>query len=64
MNNILNKNGKVQEETLTGSNSEAVKAKLRGLLYFKETSPSFATSLHSVITLSHTVEGIMNASID
>ena len=35
MNNSLNQNVKVMEETLAGSNSDAVKTTLRCLRYFK-----------------------------
>ena len=41
MNNILNQNGKVLEETLPGSNSNAVKTTLRGPCCFKMTLPPF-----------------------
>ena len=35
MNNVRNKNRKVLEETVVGSNSDAVKTTLTGLHYFK-----------------------------
>ena len=42
MNNMLNQTGEVLEETLAGSNSDAVKTTLGGLRYFKMTLPHFA----------------------
>ena len=39
MNNILNQNEKVLQETLAGSNSDVVKTTLKGLSYFKMTLP-------------------------
>ena len=39
MNYVPNQNGKVLEETLAGSNSEAVKTTFRGLRSFKMTLP-------------------------
>ena len=39
MNNILNQNEKVLEETLANSDSGAVKTTLRGLNYFKMILP-------------------------
>ena len=39
MNNILNKNETVLEETLADSNSDAVKTTFRGLRYFKMALP-------------------------
>ena len=39
MNYVPNQNGNILEETLVGSNSDAVKTTLRRLLYFKITLP-------------------------
>ena len=39
MSIVINQNGKVLEETLTGSNSDAVKTTGRGLCYFKMKLP-------------------------
>ena len=41
MDNILNYNGKVPEETLSGSNLDSVKTTLRGLHNFKMTLANF-----------------------
>ena len=41
MNNVSSENGKVLAKTLSGSNLDAVKTKLRGLPYFKMTLPLF-----------------------
>ena len=41
MDNVLNYNGKVPEETLSGSNLDSVKTTLRGLHNFKMTLPNF-----------------------
>ena len=39
MNNVLNQNGKMLEEVLAGSNSDAMKRGLRGLPDFKMALP-------------------------
>ena len=39
MNNVLNQNRKVLEETLAGFNSDVVKTTLRGLCNFKMALP-------------------------
>ena len=44
MNNVLNQYEKVLEETLAGSNSDAVKTTLRGLRNFKMVLPLFSSS--------------------
>ena len=44
MNNVQNQNGKVLEELLPGSNSDAVKTTLRGLHDFQNGLPSFESS--------------------
>ena len=41
MDHVLSYNGKVREETLSGSNLDSVKTTLRGLHNFKMTLPSF-----------------------
>ena len=41
MNNVLNQNGNVLEETVAGPNSDAVKLTLRGLRNFKMTLSLF-----------------------
>ena len=56
MNNSLNQNVKVMEETLAGSNSDAVKTTLRCLRYFKMTFLLFQVIGKRVIiplSLSH-----------
>ena len=65
MNYAPNQNGKVQEETLADSNSDAVKTTLR-LRYFKITIPLFKGLQKSrpiPVTLSHTIESITNGSV-
>ena len=44
MNNVQHQNGKVLEEMLAGSNSDAVKATLRGLRHFQNGLPPFEIS--------------------
>ena len=44
MNNVQHKNGKVLEEMLSGSNSDAVKATLRGQRNFQNGLPPFEIS--------------------
>ena len=56
MNNVPHQNVKVLEESLAGSNSDAVKKPLRGLLYFKMTFPFsqvLEKSLSITVSLNH-----------
>ena len=68
VNYVPNQNWKVLEEMRAGSNSDAVKTKLRQhLRYFKITLPLFSRSSnispHSYVTLSHTKESITNGFV-
>ena len=67
MNNVQNQNGKVLEEMLAGSNSDATKTTLRGLRSFQNSFAPFASSWkasrHSFDTLSLVVERITNGLV-
>ena len=67
MNYVSNQNGKVLEGMLAGSNSDALKTTLtRCLRYFKmnlSLLQDLRISLHSSVTLSHTIESIANGSV-
>ena len=66
MNYFPNQNGKVLKETITGSNSDAVKITLRRLCRFKMILPLlqvFQKSFPIPVTLSHTIESITNGSV-
>ena len=67
MNNVQNQNEKVLEEMLAVSNSDAVKATLRGLHNFPNNLTRFCnflkTCCHSSVTLLLGVESLANASV-
>ena len=64
MNHNPNQSVKVLEETLAGSNSDAVKTTLKRLRCFKMTLPLLQVHKKSLpISLSHTTGSIMNGSL-